>query len=149
MTVYRISRAIYPANDGRGAMLYGGRWNPKGYAVVYTCESRSLCALEVLANSSGLPAGMAIVEIFIPESIAIARVEEFGPLPEQWDDAAPNQSTRALGQKWILDCFTAVLSVPSSLIPQERNYLINPQHHDFPLINFGSPAPFHFDGRLK
>ena len=149
MTVYRISRAVYAANDGQGALLHGGRWNPKGYAVIYTCESRALCALEVLANSSGLPAGMAIVEISIPAAIEIARVEEFGPLPEGWAGPTPSEVTRSIGRNWIVAGSRAVLSVPSSVIPLERNYLLNPQHPEFREIRFGNPTAFVFDARLK
>jgi RES domain-containing protein len=66
MIVYRLGSARYPANDGLGASLYGGRWNHKGTSVIYTAASRALCALEVLANANELGADYALLHSNYP-----------------------------------------------------------------------------------
>ena len=148
MIVYRIGSSRYRANDGAGAKLHGGRWNHKGTALIYTSESVALCALEVLANSSRLPRGLIAIEIRIPDGIPI-RTLEVSELPAGWDDPSPSGGPRDIGTNWVRENATAVLSVPSSIIPRERNYLLNPNHSEFAQIRFGVPEPFRFDPRLK
>lgn len=116
--------------------------------MIYTSQSVSLCALEVLANSSALPAGLVVIEIKIPDALPITMLE-VSELPRGWDDPSPSDATRAIGTKWVPGGATAILSVPSSIIPRERNYLLNPNHAEFTQIQFGSPEPFQFDSRLK
>jgi RES domain-containing protein len=69
--VFRLTSKRYLANDGLGASLYGGRWNHRGTSVIYTAESRALCALEVLVNSGELAGDYAAVPIDVPDDIAI------------------------------------------------------------------------------
>lgn len=148
MIVYRIGGSRYPANGGEGAKRYGGRWNHKGTAVIYAGESVALCALEVLVNSSQLPTGCIVIEIRIPDSLAIRKLA-VSELPGGWDDPSPHDGTRDIGTSWALEKTTPILSVPSSIIPRERNYVLNPNHPDFAQIQFGAPEPFRFDPRLK
>src|ERR1700678_1193898 len=126
-----------------GANLFGGRWNRKGTAVIYAAESRALCALEVLANADELAADYVVTLIEIPDEIAIT-VISLSELPSGWDANEPIGATREIGTKRITASPTAVLSVPSAVIPRERNYLLNPAHSDFNLIRFSSPEPFYF-----
>jgi RES domain-containing protein len=148
LIVYRIGSSRYPANDGEGAKRHSGRWNHKGTALIYTSHSVSLCAPEILANSSRLPTGSIVVEIQIPDSL-IVRTVEISELPRGWDDPNPSDDTRDIGTNWAREGATAILSVPSSIISRERNYLLNPNHSEFPQIRFGIPEPFQFDSRLK
>jgi RES domain-containing protein len=148
LTVYRICSARFPANDGEGARLYGGRWNPRGIRIVYSAQSASLCALEVLANSGSLPRNMILIEIEIPASVSMETVD-LATLPEGWDGAVPVDDTRVIGRDWQLRDDSAVLSVPSAIVPRERNYLLNPAHRDFSRIEFAAPVLFQFDPRLK
>ena len=148
MTVYRICNEAYPANDGEGAKRAGGRWNHKGTPMLYCAATASLCALEVLAHSAKLPAGMIVVQATIPNSLLIETVEE-SDLPPNWSSPIPSRKTRNLGADWIRNRSTAVLSVPSAIVPSERNYLLNPAHPDFARIRFSPPRPFAFDRRLK
>ncbi|MBV9158516.1 MAG: RES domain-containing protein [Acidobacteriaceae bacterium] len=96
MTLFRIGSSRYPANDGRGASLYGGRWNRKGTAVIYTAESRALCALEVMANAAELANDYVVTEIDIPQETPITNVS-IDELPPGWDAAEPTDLTRNLG----------------------------------------------------
>jgi RES domain-containing protein len=148
LTIYRICSSKHPVNDGEGARLYGGRWNHKGIPVIYCGATISLCAVEVLANSAGLPTGMVRIEAELPDSLPVTTIDA-GTLPSAWDAALPSLSTKEIGTKWVGEGATAVLSVPSAVIPNERNYLLNPKHPDFALIKFRDPQPFVFDPRLK
>jgi RES domain-containing protein len=148
LTGYRISSNRFPANDGEGARRYGGRWNHKGTAIVYAGQSVSLCALEILANNSSLPGGCIVIEVDIPDSLPLLKIE-VADLPVGWNSPIPIDSTRDFGTNWVLEGATAVLIVPSSIIPSERNFLLNPHHPEFGQIGFGVPNPFRFDSRLK
>jgi RES domain-containing protein len=148
LTVYRICKAKYPANDGEGARRAGGRWNHKGTAILYCGATASLCALEVLAHSSMLPADMIVVQARVPNSLPIQTVEE-SDLPPGWSSPIPSKKTQDLGTDWVRSGATAVLSVPSVIIPSERNFLLNPAHPDFARIRFFPPRPFTFDTRLR
>jgi RES domain-containing protein len=87
LTVYRICKAKYPANDGEGARLAGGRWKHKGTALVYCGATASLCALEVLAHSAKLPAGMIVIGTGIPKIVSIGTIDETD-LPANWSGPA-------------------------------------------------------------
>ena len=116
--------------------------------MLYCGATASLCALEVLAHSAMLPTDMIVVQARIPNSIPIQTVEESDLLPN-WSSPRPSKKTQGLGTDWVRSGATAVLSVPSVIIPSERNYLLNPAHPDFARIRFFPPRPFRFDRRLK
>ena len=141
MIAYGIGSSRYPANDGEGAKRHGGRWNHKGTAVVYCAESVAHCALEVLANSSRLPADCILTQIHIPDALHVSIIQA-SELPNGWNDPAPSDVTRDIGTSWIRDGATAVLSVPSSIITRKRNYLLNPAIRDSPRSNLMIRSPF-------
>jgi RES domain-containing protein len=147
MHIYRLGSGRYPANDGLGASLYGGRWNHKGTPVIYGAASRALCALEVLANADELAADYAITPIEVPDDLEVTR-RSVESLPLNWDATEPTDGTRDIGTDWANGLATVVLAVPSAVIAREHNYLLNPRHPDFSRIRFFSQEPFHFDGRL-
>jgi RES domain-containing protein len=148
LIVFRLVSSRHLANEGLGASLYGGRWNHRGTSVIYTAESRALCALEVLVNSDELAGDYVAVPIEVPDEIAV-QVITVADLPQGWDASAATDVTRDIGTNWASGRATAVLSVPSAVIPRERNYILNPAHPDFSRIVFGSPEPFDFDDRLR
>ncbi len=147
MLVYRIGSSRYPANDGKGAARFGGRWNRKGIPLIYAAESRALCALEILAGSREFADDYVSIPIEIPENLP-RRGLTAAELPEGWDSAEHGDRTRVLGTTWANSMETAVLVVPSAVLPRERNYLINPRHPDFSKIVFHDAEPFFFDRRL-
>ena len=98
--------------------MYGGRWNHKGIALIYTAESRALCALEVLANADELASDYVVTPVTIPDETVISRIL-IEDLPADWDSGRPGDSTRSLGSKWAQRLETAVLAVPSAAIPRE------------------------------
>jgi RES domain-containing protein len=104
--------------------------------------------LEVLAHSAKLPADMIVIGARIPKSVSIRTIEETD-LPANWSGPVATRKTKDIGTSWAKSGATAVLSVPSVVVPNERNYLLNPAHPDFSKIRFSAPRPFVFDKRLK
>ena len=132
MIVYRISRRIY-ANDlsGIGAGLYGGRWNPKGINLVYTAGSISLACMEYLVHNihvMGLN-DISLSKIEIRVSADIEPITE-KVLPSDWSEKSYLPlSTQNIGRQFFEKGTEYMLKVPSVIIPDEYNYLLNPLHH--------------------
>ena len=140
-------RHVVTAFSGEGAARTGGRWNSRGVAVVYTSATRSLAALETLVHlNPPVMFSYRIVRIEFDEG----RVERLplAVLPSDWQMEPPPPSTQQLGDTWARSSRSAILAVPSVIIPDETNYLLNPVHPDFRNISFGKPEPFTFDPRL-
>jgi RES domain-containing protein len=148
ISLYRLSSAKFPANSGDGAAKFGGRWNQVGTPVIYAAQTASLAALEVLVHYSVLPRDFVLTEIQVPENLAILRWET-AALPVGWDGEVVIAETQELGDQWVREGRAALLSVPSSIMPKERNFVINPAHSAFRRIKFLPSAPFVFDSRLK
>ena len=149
LEVFRIvtQRHVTEAFSGEGARLFGGRWNPKGVAMVYTASSRSLAILEMLVQDQPLRAHYTIIAARIPSSVRIERVAPTR-LPENWTTGEPVDELRAIGAAWINRAKIAVLRVPSAVVPSEFNYLLNPTHSDFGRIHLGEVEPITTDRRL-
>jgi RES domain-containing protein len=147
--VWRICKRRHAAFDGEGARIAGGRWNRRGTAVVYVSETLSLAALELLVHCDPalLPDDLVSVRAEIPDGLAITRVEVEG-LPRGWRRSPPPDALAAIGTDWARGASSAALSVPSALVPGERNLLLNPAHPDFRRIRVGKPEPFSLDSRL-
>lgn len=154
MKVFRIEREKYLEQtlSGLGASLSKGfRWNGLHTKLVYTAESRALATLEVSVHldlREDLPSDRYYVEIEIPDEILIqeVRIED---LPAGWDSKPPGTTTQTIGDDFVRANEAAVLKVPSSIIPQEFNYLINPQHPDASKIQVTDKSPMRFDERMK
>lgn len=136
------------AFTGEGAKLNGARWNSPGLALVYTSEHLSLAALEVLVHRQfgrwpwqGLAFRADWADALV-ERLAAAE------LPENWRSEPPAKKLRDIGDAWVREKRSAVLAVPSVIIPEELSYLLNPAHPDFKKIAVGKPSPFNFDPRL-
>jgi RES domain-containing protein len=144
---WRIDRKIYRATTftGEGARLYGGRWNSQSFSVVYTAEHRSLAMLEVLVHLRK-PKDYELYSVKFDESL----VQELATdnLPRGWDAEPPTSNTQEIGDKWVMSASSAVLSVPSAVVPEERNYILNPRHADFKHMQIDGPFPCYFDPRL-
>ena len=115
--------------------------------MVYSAESLALCALEVIVNVNELADDYVSISIEIPNDLEITS-RSVADLPSGWDAYPSIDATREIGTNWANGLTTVVLSVPSAVIPRERNYILNPAHPDFPRIRFESPELFYFDDRL-
>jgi RES domain-containing protein len=149
LSVWRITTSSFArsAFSGEGARLYGGRWNPKGVAVVYTAASQSLAILEMLVQDQPLRARYVIFEARIPSGVRIDRVRT-DELPADWREVAARERLRAIGAEWARRRNAAVLAVPSVIVPAETNYVLNPAHSDFKRIRIGRPTTVETDLRL-
>lgn len=147
--VWRLVTARFAetAFSGEGARRYGGRWNRKGVAVVYTAGSLSLAMLELLVQDQPLRAHYLSIPAEIPPEVGIERLDP-DRLPADWRDPAALETLRGIGGDWAAGLASAVLAVPSAVIPVETNYLLNPRHPDFGRIRIGEPQELVSDLRL-
>jgi len=149
LTVWRITTAKFATSafSGEGARLYGGRWNPKGSPVVYAAESRALALLEMLVQDDPLRAKYVLVPARIPDEVRLETID-VAALPADWRLLSTRDALHRIGLNWLGSRQSAVLAVPSAVVPAERNYLLNPTHADFAKISFGAPEPLETDFRL-
>ena len=126
MRVWRLCSRRYVAFDGEGARLYGGRWNHPGTAVVYTSGSLALAAIEFFVNldTDLAPPNLVAIAADIPDDIPTERIV-LGDLPKGWRRYPAPEALQDLGTGWLARAATTVLTVPSAVIPDERNYLLN------------------------
>ena len=116
--------------------------------MVYTAESRSLAALEVLVHSEDTRMLAAIRWATIRVRIEDGLIEIPQSLPADWRRLPAPASTRDLGSRWVAEGRSAVLRVPSAVVEGEFNCLLNPRHPDFARLEFAPPQSFSFDPRL-
>ena len=150
LTAWRIVKAQYQAAafDGDGARRFGGRWNSRGLPVVYAAATPALAALELLVhlgNSAALVSYVTIACTF--DETLVLRVDRHR-LAKDWRSSPAPPELALVGDAWLKDGTSAVLEVPSAIIPAESNYLLNPRHADFASIDIGRAQPFEFDLRL-
>jgi RES domain-containing protein len=149
MIVYRLAKATY-ANDlsGRGAFLYGGRWNSPGVAMIYASESRALSVLEVAVHTPlGIaPDGYKLIEL----ELYAKNLKIYTPeiLPEGWDSIPPKETSQKLGNLFIQKGNFLLMKVPSAVVPGDFNMLLNPTHHDMKYVSITRISDFTFDERL-
>lgn len=150
MELFRISKKKYIRDlNGEGARKFGGRWNSKGSAILYTSETESLAALETLVHTSisTMPSDLSLLILSVPDNISADKIE-VNQLPSGWRNyPAPNQLT-AMGSKWIESDSSLLLKVPSVLVQSEMNILINPNHSNADKLSIKEIRPFTFDMRL-
>lgn len=141
-------RRARTAFDGEGARLHGGRWTSPGRAVVYVAATTSLALLETLvhAPSTLLPAYVAIPVTFDAKLVSTI---EIASLPRRWRSHPFPAALRRIGDEWLASGVSAALRVPSAVVPEESNFLLNPAHPDFPRISIGSPVALDVDFRLR
>jgi len=147
---YRIVKAKYAggAFDGEGARLQGGRWSATGTRIVYAAGSMSLALLEILVhlqNAAALSA-YVVIRVEFPDNL----VGDLDPslLPANWRASPAPAGTMKIGDDWVRESRSAVLRVPSVIVPREHNFLINPGHQDFSRITIGDPARLDVDPRV-
>lgn len=136
---------------GEGAKKSGGRWNKKGTPVVYTSESIALACLETLVhiNAQGLPLTRYLVRIDIPTKVwDLAKRLNAKTAGIAWDALPAGTASIERGQRWLQSNASALLLVPSVVIPQASNVLINPLHPDVRLIKAKKIEKFSYDPRL-
>lgn len=151
ITGYRLvsPRWASTALSGEGARKYGGRWNSPGHPAVYLAESRALCALELLVHLT-TPETRAkpfvLLEVTIPadslESLAASA------LPPDWNISPPTMESMTIGNDWLTRNQSLALRVPSTIVPEEFNLVVNVSHPEMRKVTVETERRFHFDPRL-
>jgi len=150
MLVFRISKHKY-ANDlsGKGAEIFGGRWNPIGTSALYCSESRALSVLELLAHlpKEITPKKLRLLTLKIPTNIE-TKIERLKSLPSNWNSLQPIELTQYVGkQKFEANNLLGII-VPSAIIEMENNIVLNPEHKDYKKIEIINIDKYKFDERL-
>jgi RES domain-containing protein len=150
---WRIVRKkrLAEAFSGEGARLGGGRWNHVGIPVVYVSATLSLAALELFIHFTRkdikMSKSLLAIPVEIPDALRVMDVL-VKDLKPGWDSSPPPDFTKDLGAEWVEKGISAILRVPSALIPEEQNLVINPKHKDFSMIVMRDPRPFALDDRV-
>jgi RES domain-containing protein len=134
------------AFSGEGSRLYGGRWASPGHRAVYVSDTQALSALENIVHFQ--PGQTPPAYAFLSVEFDSALVQTLGvTLPPNW--ATMPAVTAAIGDAWLTDPKSScILALPSALVPEGTNYLINPTHADFGKLTVGAAIPFAFDLRI-
>jgi RES domain-containing protein len=148
MTVYRITHAAHAHQliaSGNPA-----RWNSRDVKVIYTSQSLSLACLENIVHrrAHGLDANFKALHIEIPDSLYISFLS-LKKLPAGWQQFDSMRATQKIGNEWVRANQSCILQVPSVIIPDDYNFILNVNHPDFHLIKIKKSEPFNFDKRLR
>jgi RES domain-containing protein len=149
--VYRLTRRKFSGKnpfDGEGAFLFGGRWSSIGTRLCYAATHRSLAILEYRAHIelALMPDDLVIATLEIPDEVSITPNPA---LPENWKEYPAPAPLRKIGDRFIAEARNAIMLVPSVLVPQENNVLLNPSHPDAArMVRQRRLVPFRYDRRL-
>ena len=150
MILYRLTLERYAdsAFSGEGPRRVGSRWTPPGYPAVYTASSIALAVLEILVHTdaSVMPTHR-VIRVTVPDTVNTTVIDP-AELPDDWRQTPAPPALRTIGKTWLDAGETAILEVPSAIVPQESNYVLNPLHADFKRLSIGKADPFALDTRL-
>ncbi|MGH2643680.1 MAG: RES family NAD+ phosphorylase [Chitinophagaceae bacterium] len=150
MQAFHLGKSKFAGDlTGKGAELFAGRWNRKGIPCIYTASSLSLSVLEYAVNNSldNIPRALCYTVYEIPDK----EYKKFSiaSLPGDWMNRPAPVSTMDFGTRFLRECMHLVIAVPSVIVPEENNFLLNPLHEDFKKIKVVGIKDFVFDVRLK
>lgn len=152
MELFRITQEKFASDlSGNGARLFGGRWNSEGYYALYTSGTRSLALLESLVHT---PAKMLdsniyqLITLSIPDN-ALKEKIALSMLPPAWDAPDTRPVTRMIGDQFLNDKKNLMLAVPSVILPEEINYVLNPLHTDMKKLKIINQRRIYFDKRVS
>lgn len=148
MELYRITKEQYASKleaSGRA-----NRWNTDKQYVVYASSSRSLATLELVAHRNAIMEGVEykMVVILVPEQIGFIQTLDAKKLVPNWHLLENRSTTQKYGSEWYLNKRSAILKVPSAIIKEEYNYILNTMHPDFSKIRIKHMEEFTWDKRL-
>ena len=150
MHLFRIAKTVYIRDlSGAGPRRFGGRWNHKGTAVIYAAESRSLATLEYLVHVPlpYEPLGLSIAALCVPDG-ASTRAFSLSELPADWNRFPAPSGLADLGSEWVRGNQSLLLRVPSAVVDDEFNLVINPAHPEMADVSIEDVTPYAFDERL-
>ncbi len=150
--IFRIIKKKYAdtAFEGLGAKRHGGRWNSKGAPVVYVSDSIALATLELLVHlkRQEVLAHYVVFQLELTDDQVLGL--EWGAVPADWRDDPPPPSTAEIGDGWLDSGASLALAVPSVIVPEQHNFLLNPEHPDYPaVVDRATSFSFELDPRLS
>ncbi len=137
------------AFSGEGARLFEGRWNSAGVPMVYCSAHLSLAALEILVHTQPVTMRDKYRAFRVAWDHRMMTSLEVSDLARGWNAQPPTNVSRKIGNDWIKACKSAVLAMPSAIVPLERTFLLNPKHPDFTKIKIEDGGAFTLDPRLR
>lgn len=149
MILWRIARRVHALDRlGIGARETGGRWNHPGVSVIYAGCTIAIAAFERFVHVSGLtPPDLVLVRIDLPDRYT-AEKPAITDLPYDWDAIPPSQASMDYGSGWVRENRSLILFVPSAILREETNAVLNPNHSEFAGVRMAIERPFSFDPRL-
>lgn len=141
MRLWRLARSPYAELDGEGARRFGGRWNSPGRPMVYTAAEPALAVLEVRVH-------LDLSLDLLPDDYLLLGIETGDLAPESGPASGDPEQCRAYGDRWLEERRSALLAVPSAILPESYNVLINSRHPEAQAIRIVSRRRWSFDARL-
>jgi len=152
MEIYRITQQEFAEDlSGNGARLFGGRWNSEGFFAVYASSSRSLALLETLAHTPAKFLDVRVyhlITIIVPDNTVIQKVSVKNLLTG-WDAPDTRPFTKKIGDTFLTCKKSLLLEVPSVMMPEEINYVINPLHDNMKQVKIMNKRRVYFDKRIN
>jgi len=152
MEVYRITQQAFAEDlTGNGARLFGGRWNSEGIFALYTSSSRSLALLETLAHTPAKFLDIKeyqLITIFVPDNIHTEKIA-LKDLPDGWDAPDTRPFTKKIGDSFLNEKKSLLVEVPSVMMPEEINYVLNPMHEAMKQVKIVDRRRIFFDKRVS
>jgi RES domain-containing protein len=151
MQAWRIAKRQHALDrQGTGARLAGGRWNSPDVATIYAGLTPEIAALEKLVHIGDiLPTDLVLVELELPDDPKLYQRYMLNDLPPGWDDLPSSAVATQLGDKFLFDGVHLGLIIPSSVMPESNNIVLNPNHAAFSGVTMVISRPFEFDSRLR
>ncbi len=148
--LWRVVKRKHAATafDGKAAQRFGGRWNSPGRRAVYASAGKSLAVLEWLVHVDvGRPLPRLVAFTFEIDEKLVDRLTA-AQVPRHWRTSRGFLATQRIGDAWLASGGALALAVPSALVPEESNFLLNPAHPAFGRLKLGRSLPFLLDPRL-
>ena len=148
MIIYRLALEIFKEDmSGTGSKIFGGRWNVPGFAAIYTAENISLAVLEILVNTdkNNIPPPYYLIKLQMPDNLPVKVITQAG-LKEKWYNDF--EYAQYIGSNFLESGKESILKIPSAIVKEEYNFLLNPAHADFKKITIKEAVPFDLDIRL-
>ena len=151
MQAWRIAkRQLALDRQGTGARAFGGRWNSPGVAAIYAGLTPEIAAMEKLVHTGDiLPADLVLVKLELPEDPSLYHRYALEDLPQGWDDLPGSTAAADMGDTFVNDGVYLGMIVPSAVIPESYNIVLNPNHVAFADVSMSIIRPFEFDSRLR
>ena len=149
MRLWRIAHRKYALDRHcSGAAMYGGRWNPIGLPALYCGGTIAITSFEKLVHLGTTPwPPLVLVAVDLPDASAVY-APDTEMLPDGWDALPLSTTAQSFGGAWLRRGDTLTMKIPSVIVPEEANFVINPLHPDYPQVQLTALRPFSFDRRL-